>query len=186
MTDRGQGFVLRSSPAPQGSQARKLFQLVLAAATSDIHLNSPYFLPDDALSGSLCDAVRRGVQVTVMTPGNRSNHPLTRYASRRSYGRLLAAGIRIYEYLPGMIHSKILLIDDAVAVIGSTNFDHRSFNLNEEINLVVFNEMFTVALVRDFKLDLLSSHEITLADWHCRPWPERLLALLGKRFEAQE
>ena len=165
-------MVVISSPTSGGStRARILFQALLASARKSIAICTPYFLPDASVRRELVRAVReRNVQVRIVTPGKASDHALTRSSSRRLYGELLRAGIRIFEYQPAMIHAKILIVDDLWSVGGSTNFDHRSFGLNDEINLAVFDpRVARSACGEDFEADLAASREVTLEQWRNRP-----------------
>ena len=181
------GMVVISAPSPaRSSRARVLFQVLLASARKSIDINSPYFLPDESARRELETAVARGVRVRIITPGDANNHPMARRASRRRYGELLQAGVKIYEYQLGMIHAKILMIDGQWAVVGSTNFDSRSFDLNDEVNLAVRSDSVVARLSEDFANDLKDSREITYEAWQNRSWTERLLALGTFFLERQE
>lgn len=184
--DGGLGMVVNSTPsAGRATQARLLFQILVASARESIHICSPYFLPDRSLMAELERAARRGVPVTILTPGKWNNHPITRLASRRRYGRLLAAGAEIHEYQPTMIHAKVFIVDRLWAVVGSTNFDNRSFGLNDEVNLAVLAPGFAAQLERDFEADLARSRSITLEEWRRRSFAERALALGARILERQ-
>jgi cardiolipin synthase len=160
-------------------------QILIASARESIRICSPYFLPDRSLMAELERAARRGVPVTILTPGKWNNHPITRLASRRRYGRLLEAGARIHEYQPAMIHAKVFIVDALWAVVGSTNFDNRSFGLNDEVNLAVLERGFAARLEHDFASDLAQARAITLAEWRRRPYAERALALGARVLERQ-
>jgi cardiolipin synthase len=181
-------MIVNSTPTAGGStRARVLFQMLLASAQRTIHVNTPYFLPDGSMIDELVRAVKeRNVEVTLIVPGKKSDHLLTRSSSRRDYGRLLQAGARIYEYHPAMIHAKILMIDGLWGVVGSTNFDNRSFGLNDEVNLAVRGEPFVERLEQDFVKDLANSERITLEKWKRRPVIERAPELLGWVFDRQQ
>jgi cardiolipin synthase A/B len=164
-----------------------LFQLLLASAKKSIHITTPYFLPDRSMIDELVRAVRdRGVEVRLLVPGKRSDHLLTRSSSRHAYGKLLKAGAEIFEYRPAMIHAKILLIDGVWGVIGSTNFDNRSFGLNDEVNLAVQYSPFVERLETDFVNDLAVSERVTYEQWRRRPVLERAPELLGWVLERQQ
>lgn len=182
----GLGMVVNSTPsAGRATQARLLFQILIASARESIRICSPYFLPDRSLMAELERAARRGVPVTILTPGRWNNHPITRLASRRRYGRLLEAGATIHEYQPAMIHAKVFIVDRLWAVVGSTNFDNRSFGLNDEVNLAVLERGFAARLEADFAADLAKSRPITLTEWRRRSWAERALALGARVLERQ-
>jgi cardiolipin synthase len=181
------GLIVVGTPSPaRSSPARVLFQVVLASARRSLDINSPYFLPDRSARRELVAAARRGVRVRIMTPGRANNHPLVRRASRRRYGELLEAGIEILEFQPGMIHAKILVADGVCCVMGSTNFDSRSFDLNDEVNIVVVDAAVADRLRLDFERDCAASRPITYADWRARSLGEKALAMLGVFLERQE
>ena len=181
------GFVAIGTPSPaRSSPARVLFQALLAAARETIDVNSPYFLPDRSARRELIAAVARGVRVRVITPGRFNNHPVARLASRRRYGELLEAGVEIHEFQPGMIHAKIFVMDGLWSVVGSTNFDSRSFDLNDEVNLAIMDRALAARLHIDFERDRASSERVTLTDWRERGLGERALAMLGRILERQE
>ncbi len=191
MPEAGSGgavLVVNSTPSGGGStRARILMQLLLASARRTIHITTPYFLPDASMNDVLLRAVReRGVEVTILVPGRRSDHFLTRSSSRRGYGPLLRAGARIYEYQPAMIHAKVLTIDGLWSVVGSTNFDFRSFGLNDEVNLAACQPEFAHRLDEDFRRDLAVSSEVTYQRWIHRSLAERAPELLGWVLERQQ
>jgi cardiolipin synthase len=180
-------LVINSTPTSGGStRARVLFQLLLASARETISITTPYFLPDKSLMGELCRAVERGVRVRILVPGMKSDHLLTRSTSRGAYGPLLRAGAEVYEYQPSMIHAKILIVDSLWAVVGSTNFDNRSFGINDEVNLAVREEGLALRLERDLEADLRQSQRVSLRDWQHRPVTERATELIGWVFERQQ
>ena len=174
-------MVVISSPTSGGStRARILFQTLLASAQRDIAITTPYFLPDGSARHELIRAAReRRVRIRIITPGQASDHAFTRRSSRRLYGELLQAGVRIFEYQPAMIHAKVLIVDELWSVGGSTNFDHRSFGLNDEVNLAVFDSRVAQRLREDFERDLAESHEVTLDEWQHRSLMEKLQEPLG-------
>ncbi len=111
---------------------------------------------------------------------------LTRSASRRLFGELLEAGARIYEYQPAMIHTKSLVVDDVWSVVGSTNFDTRSFGLNDEVNLAVYDAALAGRVAQDFAKDVSESREVTLDQWRKRPVWERFTESFGALLERQQ
>jgi cardiolipin synthase A/B len=170
--------VFASSPRQGNDSVRLMYLMSIAAARRSIRMSYGYFVPDrDALT-MLERAVRRGVTVEIVLPGPHIDAPLTRYAARGLYGRLLRRGIRIYEYGPAMYHCKVLIVDDAWVSVGSTNFDNRSFLLNEEANLNLLDADFAARQVEVFEQDKARAHEITLEAWQRRPLREKLLNLL--------
>ncbi len=185
--EESKGFVVISAPsAGRSSRSRVLFQTLLASAKKSIHINSPYFMPDRSARRELCRAVERGVEVKIITPGEHADHLLTRRSSRRRYGDLLRGGAHIHEYQPAMIHAKILIIDNLWSVVGSTNFDNRSFGINDEVNLAAACPALARELESDFQADLSHSRRITLEEWRRRPLRERLVEWLGVILERQQ
>jgi cardiolipin synthase len=160
--------------------------LLIAGARRSIRITSPYFLPDRSMRAELRKAVRRGVRVQVVVPGACNNHPIARRASRRRYGELLGAGVELLEYEPGMNHCKVLLVDELWVVVGSSNFDNRSFGLNDELNLALPDRALAARLREDFERDAALSKPVDLHAWKRRPWSERLLAQLGALVERQQ
>ncbi len=185
---QGDVLIVNSTPSGGGAtRARMLFQVLLASATKTIHITTPYFLPDRSVIDELVRAVReRNVEVVVLVPGKRSDHMLTRSSSRHAYGKLLKAGASIHEYETSMIHAKILLIDSIWGVVGSTNFDNRSFGINDEVNLAARDPDFTQRLQQDFAKDLACSRKVTYQEWKRRPVLERAPELLGWVLERQQ
>ncbi len=186
--DRMEALVVDSSPGSGGStRARILYQTLLASARKSLHVTTPYFLPDWSVRREMVRAVReRGVELKIIVPGRHSDHLLTRRSSRRLFGELLKAGARIYEYEPAMIHAKTMIVDGVWGVVGSTNFDNRSFGLNDEINLAARDEKLAARLAEDFATDLAASREITYDEWRRRPIFERMHEWLGWVLERQQ
>ena len=177
-------MVVNSTPTVGGgTRARILFQLLLASARESISITTPYFLPDRSLMKELCGAVERGLRVRILVPGRKSDHMVTRSTSRAGYGGLLKAGAEVYEYQPSMIHAKVLCIDNLWVVVGSTNFDNRSFGINDEVNLAVCDPAIAARLERDMAHDLTKSRRVSLDEWEHRPVTERASELLGWIFE---
>jgi cardiolipin synthase len=180
-------LVVTSSPMRgRSTEARVLFQAIVAKASSRIHIMNPYFLPDESLRQELVNAVKRGAEVTIIVPGAKSDHLLTRRSSRALYGDLLRGGARIFEYEPSMAHAKIALIDGKWALAGSTNLDSRSFGINDEVNVAMPDPAVVARLEEDFQRDLARSHEMTYEQWRNRPFWERLQEWCGWVLQQQE
>jgi cardiolipin synthase A/B len=181
-------MVVNSSPSIGGStRARMLFQTLLASAQKSIAITTPYFLPDKSARDEMIRAIKeRGVEVRIITPGKHSDHLLTRTSSRRLYGDLLKAGAQIYEYEPAMIHAKVMIVDGLWSVVGSTNFDNRSFGLNDEINLAACDDKLAARLEMDFARDMADSREVTYDEWRRRSVFERAHEWLGWVLERQQ
>ena len=177
------GQVFSSSPSGGSQSMQLMYLLMINAAVRSIELSSAYFLPDDLARDTIVAAVERGVRVRVITPGRFTDAALARRASRAQWGDLLRAGVEIYEYAPTMYHCKVLVVDDVLVSVGSTNFDDRSFRLNDEASLNVYDAAFARKQVQVFEQDLARSRRISLQEWEARPWTEKLwertAALLG-------
>jgi cardiolipin synthase A/B len=172
---RTEAMLVKSSPSDRSTASRVVFQMLIEGAVSSIDIQTPYFLPDKALRRALIRAAHRGVRVRVIVPGKYSDQGLVRLASRRMSRELLQGGIRLYEYRPAMTHVKALMVDDAWAVIGTTNVDNRSFEHNDEVNVAFREAAVTGRLRRDFEADLAACDEITLEEWGRRPALEKLV-----------
>jgi cardiolipin synthase len=181
-------LVVNSSPSMgRSTRARILYQTLLATAQDRLHITTPYFLPDRSVRAEMVRAVReRGVEVKIIVPGRHSDHLLTRRSSRRLFGDLLKAGARIYEYEPAMIHAKTMMVDGLWSIVGSSNFDNRSFGLNDEINLAARDETLAARLEEDFARDLAESREVTYDEWRRRSVFERAHEWLGWLLERQQ
>jgi cardiolipin synthase len=180
-------LVVNSTPsAGSSTRARLLFQTLLASAQKSIRIQTPYFVPDWSARKELAKAVARGVEVKVIVPGHSTDIVLTRHSGRRIYGELLEAGVEMYEYEPAMTHVKCMVIDDVWSVVGSTNFDNRSFGLNDEVNLAALDRGLAQRLTEDFCRDLAQSHRITYERWRKRPLYERAHEALGWLLERQQ
>jgi cardiolipin synthase A/B len=133
----------------------------------------------------LIDAARRGVKVRVLTPGGHIDAEVVRKASRGSWGPMLEAGIEIAEYEPTMYHVKGLVVDGLFSSVGSTNFDNRSFRLNDEANLNVLSAEFGRVQQEVFAADWSKSRRISLQEWQNRPISERMLERLASLLRSQ-
>jgi cardiolipin synthase len=151
-----------------------MYHLAIASATRSILIANPYFVPNTLAVGMLLDARRRGVKVEIIVPGPITDAGLVRRASRAKWGPLLEAGVRIYEYQPTMYHNKLMVVDDYWVSVGSANLDNRSFRLNDEANLNVFDETFARAQAEIFAQDRARSRQVRLEEWRRRPVTERI------------
>jgi cardiolipin synthase len=170
--------IVRSSPAGGSHAMYTMYLLALAGARHSISITNPYFLPDDKMTETLLTAARRGVRVTLIVPGV-LDHALVRQASRSRFGRLLESGVRIYEYRAALLHAKTMTIDGVWSTVGSTNLDQRSFALNEELNVVVYDTRVARRLEAVFEQDLAHSRQVTYATWSRRSLASRLLEVLS-------
>ncbi len=166
--------VLKSSPSEGSSTVKLMYIVSIVSAASSIYISNAYFVPDRDTIRALEGAVRRGVDVRVIVPGENTDVPIVRHASRWQYERLLRRGIRLFEYQPTMMHAKTMVVDGIWTTIGSSNFDDRSFRLNDEVNVNIYDETIAGQMEQMFYEDLARSEEITSRRWLRRPLFDRM------------
>jgi cardiolipin synthase len=171
----GLAHMFSSSPSGGSDDMQLMYLMAITAATHSIHLSSAYFVPDKLTINAIVEAAKRGVKVRVITPGKRIDTHTVREASRACWGDLLAAGIEMHEYQPTMFHCKLLIVDEYLVSVGSTNFDSRSFKLNDEANLNIHDREFARQQTAIFDRDVAQAKRISLDDWLRRPLLEKLL-----------
>jgi len=171
----GSAQVFSSSPSGGSASMELMYLISITAAKRTIRLSSSYFVPNDLAVRTMVEAMKRGVKLQIITPGEHTDTETVRAASRARWGELLAAGAEIYEYQPTMYHCKVMIVDEFMVSTGSTNFDDRSFRLNDEANLNIYDAAFAAEQVTIFAADLAKSRRITLAGWQARPTKEKLL-----------
>ncbi|WP_144110341.1 cardiolipin synthase [Paraburkholderia sp. BCC1886] len=171
----GLAHMFSSSPSGGSDDMQLMYLMAITAATHTIHLASAYFVPDKLTINAIVEAAKRGVKVQIITPGKRIDTHTVREASRACWGDLLKAGVEIFEYQPTMFHCKLLVVDEYLVSVGSTNFDSRSFKLNDEANLNIYDRDFAKQQTATFADDLRRSEQITLDIWEHRPFTEKLL-----------
>jgi cardiolipin synthase len=181
-------LVIDSTPSFGGStRAHVLYQALIRSAEKSIFITTPYFLPDTSIRDEMVRAIKdRGVEIKIITAGRKSDHAMTRNSSRALYGDLLESGAEIYEYRPTMIHAKIMIVDGLWAVVGSTNFDNRSFGINDEVNLAARDSNLATQLTQDFRNDLAQGRRVTYQEWKKRPVWERAFESVGWFFQRQQ
>ena len=163
-----------SSPSSGSESMQLMYHLAITAAERSIDLSAAYFVPDELTLKLLMDALARGVRLRIVTPGEYTDTETVKAASRATWGALLQAGAEIYEYQPTMYHCKVMILDDLLVSVGSTNFDNRSFRLNDEANLNVYDPAFAQRQTRVFEDDIKRSRRVTYEAWLQRPLTERL------------
>jgi cardiolipin synthase len=177
--------VIKSSPSEGSSSIKLLYIISIVAATQSIYIANAYFVPDHDTTRALESAVRRGVDVRVIVPGEHADVPIVRQASRFYYERLLARGIRIFEYEPTMMHAKTMVVDGIWATVGSSNFDDRSFRLNDEVNVNIYDEGIAKQMEAMFFADLARCREITERKWIKRGRLARWKERIAEKFKPQ-
>ena len=172
----GEATVVPVLGAPGGSISKTAFTywLMLQHAERTVHVSTPYFAPDPDLVEAILAAARRGVAVTLLLPGEHADYAIVRWAGRSYYAELLDAGVRIHEYTPTMMHVKAFTVDGEWAVIGTANFDSRSFELNFELVLAVEDAGLAASLDERFAEDLARSRRITPEEVEAWPWHVRM------------
>ncbi|WP_374001039.1 phosphatidylserine/phosphatidylglycerophosphate/cardiolipin synthase family protein [Massilia sp. CFBP 13647] len=174
-----------SSPTGGSASMHLMYLLAITAARTSIDLSASYFVPDDLTIRALASAAKRGVKVRIIMPGKEIDAGIVRLASRERWGELLAAGVEMAEYQPTMYHVKALIVDALMVSVGSTNFDNRSFSINDEANLNVLDPDFARAQVAVFEDDWKRSRRMTLAAWNNRSWTEKISGEIASLFGSQ-
>lgn len=153
---------------PDAREFRPLLLQAIRGAKRRVWIGTPYFLPPHSVRRAMYDAAERGADVRVVIPSLEHAHPLLYHATRARYGRWLSKGVRLYEFLPGFYHAKVLVADDALALIGSSNLDSWSWRRNAELDLQVTDEPTVDALAQLHVADRENSHEVTKEDARVR------------------
>ncbi len=174
-----------SSKGGGSESVRLMYLLSIAAARRTILLANSYFVPDDLSVDELIAARRRGTRVQIIVPGRHIDTHLVRHASHSRWRPLLEAGVEIFEYEPTMFHCKYMIVDGLWTTVGSTNFDNRSFRLNDEANANIYDRAFAEEQERVFAADLAHSRQVTLERFDARPWREKMLDNLAGLLRAQ-
>jgi len=177
--------VFQSSIEGGAESMHLMYLLSIAAASKSIHLSMAYFAPDTVAMDTLVAALRRGVRIQLLLPGPHTDAEIVQKASRAKWGDLLKNGAEIHLYQPTMFHCKVLVVDVLWTSVGSTNFDNRSFRLNDEANLNIYDAEVAAQQVALFHEDLKKSRRVTYEEWEARPWREKLLERAAALLNAQ-
>ena len=167
-------LVLDSRPGRGQREVLAVLASLVGGARKRLWITTPYFAPPTRALSLLRAAARSGVDVRLLVPSERTDVPIVRHSAHGTYGTLLDAGVRIFEYQAATLHAKTIVIDGHAGVVGSTNLDFRSFWLNAECNVLLFDDVFAHELERSFTTDCAKSVEITPASWATRSWWHRL------------
>ncbi len=170
---RSRAQVFKSSPTEGSESVRLMYLLSIASAAKSIRLQAAYFVPDDLTVETLVTARKRGVTIEIIVPGPHTDSEIVQAASRSRWAALLDAGVQIYEFQPALFHCKVLIVDGVWVSVGSTNFDNRSFRLNDEANLNIYDAVFATEQTAVFEADKSNSRLMTRAEFKNR-------SLLGK------
>ena len=174
-----------SSPEGGGESMHLMYLMAIASAETSLDIHASYFVPDELAMRALRMALKRGVRLRVLVPGDHIDSDLVMGASRALWGELLAAGAEMHVYQPTMMHVKSLVVDGYLVSVGSTNFDVRSFQLNDEASLNIYDRDFARHMTETFERDLLRAKPYTLEEWEERPWTERLHETVVLPFKSQ-
>lgn len=181
-----QAHVVWTSPAGAPSTLKVLHYMAIHAARKSITIQNPYFLPDPDARKALLEAVKRGVRVRVMIPSTEaSDAKFVQHASHHHYGTLLQGGVELYDYRRTLLHQKVITVDGCWAAVGSTNFDDRSFEVNDEVSLAVYDERIARALEETFEADLAHADRVELEPWKKRSLVHKTVDLVSFLFNEQ-
>jgi len=165
--------IAATGPDSNWGSMLQIFFVALTSAEKTIYIETPYFIPDEGSVMALKTAALSGLDVRIILQGI-PDHRLTYWASHSYVEELLESGVRIYRYTKGILHAKVLILDQAIGVVGSTNFDIRSFSLNFEISAFIYSCHFAQRLEQDFQQDLADSEEILLEEYKLRSMSNRI------------
>jgi cardiolipin synthase len=173
--------VVSSSPYRDNFSLYTVFLHAILSAQRSILIATPYLLPGEQMTRALVEAVQRGVKVMVLVPAVIAEawiEYLVQETQREAFGPLLDGGVQLYEYHPGLLHTKVMIIDDVWATVGSTNLDNRSMGLNDELNIICYDESIAKRLEATFFDDFAHSRKITRDRLRTRGWLGRFLGFL--------
>jgi cardiolipin synthase A/B len=174
------------STSREGSEnVRLMYLLSIASATKRIRIANSYFVPDELCVRALIQAKKRGVDIEILVPGHLTDLEVVRKASQSKWGKLLKIGVKIFEYQPTMYHCKFMIVDNQWVTVGSTNFDNRSFRLNDEANLNILDPEVADHLERIFEEDKALSIPMTYRAWRKRPLKVKFWNLVASLIETQ-
>ena len=175
-------IVVWSSPEGGTNAMKLLYLLAIGASRRTLDIQSPYLITDASTRWSIAEARRRGVRVRLLTEGEITDAKPVKFAARSLYDELLSEGVEIYEYQPTMMHVKATIVDGIISLVGSSNFDNRSLELNDELNVAVADRTLAAELTADFERDAARSVRIDPAAWRARPFHIRGRELLWSFF----
>ena len=174
-----------SSPDGGSENMQLMYLMAINGARRRIDLEAAYFVPDELTLTALRDAMKRGVRVRLVVPGPHVDSKVVRNASQAQWGAMLQAGARMYRYQPALFHNKLMIVDGYLTIGGSANFDNRSFQLNDESNINIYDRAFAAHMTEVIDQDIARSHELTLAQWRERPWRQRVFDWLSSQAAEQ-
>ena len=164
-----------SSPVGGGATMHLMYLMAIAAAEQSLDIQASYFVPDELALEAMLAAIERGVKVRILVPGEHMDSETVSIASKKLWGPLLEAGAEVYEYKPTMMHVKMMIVDNFMVSVGSTNFDERSFHLNDEASLNIYDRDFALAMTEVFEADMRRCEIYDHQKWSERPWTEKFM-----------
>ena len=173
LDDSGTSILVRSSSSGGSTDLERLYLQAIASARRTIDLTTPYFVTDESTEWALADARQRGVRVRVLVESDVTDALPVKYASRDAYDRLMQLGIELFEYQPTMMHAKTMVVDGVLSIFGSANFDNRSLELNDELNVAVWDRALAARFTADLESDLRVSRRLELERWRQRPFMQK-------------
>jgi cardiolipin synthase len=167
--EEGAALIVRSSPTGGSNDLKLLYLLIIGGTRRTLDITTPYFVTDESTMWALQDAVKRGVKIRLLVEGDKTDAMPVKHASRQTYDALMALGIEISEYQPTMMHTKAIVSDGMLSMFGSANFDNRSMELNDELNVAVLNRELAAKLSANMNQDLGKADRLELSQWRRRP-----------------
>jgi cardiolipin synthase len=167
--------VVRGSASLGWDDMQSVFHVLLDSAQERLRIATAYFAPDDAFLDTLCAAPARGVEVELLLPGPHADKRVCQLASEAAYARLVDCGVRVWSFQPSMMHAKVMTIDGCAAVVGSSNFNRRSLDHDEEVVVVALDNDLATTLDGHLDQDISRSEQIDLSRWRDRSRPQRIL-----------
>jgi cardiolipin synthase len=177
--------VIASTDRVGDYNSQRMFLLAIAGARRSIDLQASYFVPDEPARRALLDALARGVRVRIIMEGDHVDGHMVGDASRTYWGEFMAAGAQVFRYEPSLFHNKLMVVDDYLTLAGSANFDSRSFHLNDEANIAVYDRGFARRMTDVFDRDLAVSRQVTEGQLRGRPWAQQVTDRFWAEFASQ-
>jgi cardiolipin synthase len=174
-----------SSPDSGSKNMQLMYLLAINGARRSIDLEAAYFVPDERTLTALRDALKRGVAIRLLVPGPYVDSQVVSSASQAQWGAMLQAGAQIYRWQPSLLHNKLMVVDGYLTLAGSANFDNRSFQLNDEANINIYDRDFAAQMTEVIEADIARSTPLTYAQWQRRPWRQRVMDWLASQTASQ-
>lgn len=174
-----------SSPDGGSDNMQLMYLMAINGARHSIDLEAAYFVPDKMTRTALVDAMGRGVHVRILVPGPHVDSHVVASASQAQWGAMLKAGARMYRWQPSLLHDKLMVVDGYLTIAGSANFDNRSFQLNDEANINIYDASFAAHMTDVINADLARSTPLTYAQWQQRPWRQKVMDWVSEKVSAQ-